>query len=203
MKKLLTLTILFLFAFATISQAQFVIGGGIGFSDKNTKDEPSGDVNKHTTINVVPRLGYIFGDNWAGIEIGINSTTHESTDGRKDKTNLTTIAPFFRHNFLKANNMGIWMEAQAGVVLGKSDYDGTDYAKYTGFGAGIRPGVIFYVTNNLSFEASFGQFAFRQLKNENPDDSGIHSTDTEFGLNLNGDTFLFGVNYSFGGSEDK
>jgi hypothetical protein len=203
MKKILVITALFLLTFITVSHAQFVIGGNIGFSANNTKAEPTGDTHKITTINMVPRFGYIFGDNWAGIEVGINSSTHENTDLGKDKTNLTTIAPFFRHNFINANNMGVWLEAQAGVVFGKSDQDGTDYAKYTGFGAGIRPGVIFYVTESLSFEASFGRLAFRQMKNANPNDSSINSTNSEFGLNLNGDTFLFGVNYSFGGASEK
>jgi len=203
MKKILTLTALFLFAFTTMTKAQFVLGGNIGFSSNTSKDEPSGDERKSTSINLVPRLGYIFGDNWAGLEVGFNSSTQEGPTGLKNTTNLTTIAPFFRHNFVNANNMGVWLEAQAGMTFGKSEFDGTETSKFSGFGAGLRPGVIFYVTDHLSFEASFGRLAFSQLKEEDPDNSDNSTTDTDFGFELNGSTFLFGVNYSFGGgSED-
>jgi len=203
MKKVLTLTTLFMFAFATMSQAQLVLGGNIGFSTNTEKDKPSGDEHKTTTLDLVPRLGYIFGNNWAGLEVGINSTNHTDASDRETKNTLTTIAPFFRHNFLNVNNMGIWLEAQAGAVFGKSEYDGTETAKLSGFGAGIRPGVIFYVGDHLSFEASFGRLGFSQMKSEDPDDSDISVTDTNFGLNLNGNTFLFGVNYSFGRGKDE
>lgn len=199
MKKILTLSAIFFFAFSTMTQAQFVLGGNIGFSTDKVTDEPSGDERKSTTINLVPRLGYIFGNNWAGIEVGINSTTSEDAAGVEEKISLTTVAPFFRHNFVNANNMGIWLEAQAGAVFGKSEYDGDETAKYTGFGAGLRPGVIFYVGNHLSFEASFGRLGFTQLKIADPDDSDLNTTFSDFGLELNGDTFLFGVNWSFGG----
>ncbi len=199
MKKVFTLTALLIFALATLSQAQFVIGGNIGFSTGKFKVEPSGTESKSTSINLVPRLGYIFGNNWAGLEVGINSFTLEDAAGRKNKTSLTTIAPFFRHNFVNANQMGVWLEAQAGAVFGKSEFDGTDTEKVSGFGAGVRPGVIFYVSNKLSFEASFGNLAFSSLKSESPTDSSFNETSTDFGLNLNGGTFLFGVNWMMGG----
>ncbi|MDO8365190.1 MAG: outer membrane beta-barrel protein [Saprospiraceae bacterium] len=202
MKKVLTFTALFIFACATVTQAQFVLGGNIGFSTNTIKDEPSGDEHKTTSLNLIPRLGYIFGDNWAGLEVGINSIMHTDDSDRETKTTLTTVAPFFRHNFLNVNNMGIWMEAQAGAIFGKSEFDGTETAKFTGFGAGIRPGVIFYVGDHLSFDVSFGRLAFSQMKSEDPNDSDNNTTDTDFGLNLNGENFLFGVNWSFGGGSD-
>ncbi|MFN0176122.1 MAG: outer membrane beta-barrel protein [Saprospiraceae bacterium] len=199
MKKVYTLMALCLFGFSALVQAQFVLGGNIGFTTGKTTDEPAGDEHKSTDLNLVPRLGYIFGNNWAGLEVGISSSTHEDPAGREDKISLTTVAPFFRHNFVNNNNMGIWLEAQAGALFGKSETDGDETAKISGFGAGLRPGVIFYVGNHLSFEASFGRLGFTQSKWEDPDDSDINIKNTEFGLELNGTTFLFGANWTFGG----
>ena len=222
MKNLFTLTTLFFFGLVVQTNAQFLIGGNVGFSSMKETDELAGvkEESKSTAITFIPRLGYVFGDYWAGIDVGLTSIKSEQPDFPSgttvDKLNLISISPFFRFIKKPTDNMGIWLEAQAGAAFGKDESDGRDQNKYSVIHAGIRPGVIFYIGNNLSFEASFGRLGFNQTTTTDADNSDSKTTNSNFGLSLNNNSFdigfigdnlsitsgfLFGVNWTFGAAE--
>lgn len=223
MKKVLTLAAFYL-VFITMSQAQFVLGGNIGFNSAKLTDEFAGDKSEATVTNVtlIPRLGYAFGDFWAGLDVGISNLKYEEED-YNSKLNLVNVSPFFRYTKKPTENFGVWIEGQAGFQFGKAEDDGEESAKYSGINAGIRPGVIFFIGDHLSFEASFGRLGFSSTTVTDPDDSDNKTTISNVGLSLNGNGidltsltfldesptslvggFLFGVNYTFGGgSGDK
>lgn len=215
MKNLITFCTLFLFGLSTQLNAQFLVGGNIGFNtSKNTSERGSDESeSKSTIISVIPRLGYVFGDNWAGLDAGVMNMKSESPgfpSGTDENTaNLISITPFFRHIQKPTENFGIWIEAQAGAAFGKTQNNGEDDAKISAFGAGIRPGVIFFIGEHLSFEASFGRLGFNQTTVTDANDSDIKDTTSEFGLSLNNNGigisplgvissgFTFGVNWMF------
>lgn len=215
MKKIITLTTLLALGMFTQANAQFILGGNIGFNSSKETDEvgSSKEEYKSTTITVMPRLAYGFGNNWAGLDVGIMTQSSESprfpSGTNESKSNLINVAPFFRHIQKPTDNFGIWIEAQAGVGFGKSEVNGTETGKISAFGAGIRPGVIFFIGDHLSFEASFGRLGFNQTTFTDANDSNNKETYSDFGLNLNNNgigisalgvinsSFLFGANWSF------
>lgn len=214
MKKIFNLTAILALGLITQLNAQFILGGNIGFNSQTEKAEfgSNSEESKSTTVSFMPRLTYGFGNNWAGLEAGIMTQSSEFPvfEGTREvKSNLINIAPFFRHIQKPTDNFGIWIEAQAGFGFGKSETDGTEDGKISSFGAGVRPGVIFFIGDHLSFEASFGRLGFTQTTFSDPNNSDIKETYSDFGLNLNNNGigisalgvinsgFLFGVNWSF------
>ncbi len=221
MKKFFTLTTFFFFGLSALVHAQFLVGGNIGFSSQKSTDETGNNKveSKFTSVTVIPRLGYVFGNNWAGLDVGLTSFKSESPDfpsgTTEDKLNLISINPFFRFIKKPTDNMGIWLEASAGASFGKSQRDGEDDEKYNIIQAGLRPGVIFFIGDHLSFEASFGRLGFTQTTVTDAQDSNDKIKDSNFGLSLNSNNFvlgnlgenlilssgfLFGVNWTFGGA---
>jgi len=215
MKHLLTLTTLFVLGLFTQANAQFILGGNIGFNAQKETNEVGSDKEetKSTTITVVPRLAYVMGNNWVGLDVGITNNTTKfpgfNNNTIEQKTNLISVNPFFRHIQKPTENFGIWVEAQAGVGFGKAQIDGRDTENVSVFGASLRPGVIFFIGNHLSFEASFGRLGFSQTTVTDADNSDNKDITSDFGLNLNNNGiginalgvinsgFLLGVNWLF------
>ncbi len=160
MKKFLTLSAIFFFACLTMTQAQFILGGNIGFSSQKQVYDFDGDESeiKLTNLTLIPRFGFAFGDFWAGLDVGISSLKAEEEEFDYEfKSSVTTVSPFIRYIKKPTENFGVWVEGQAGFSFGKSEEDGEDLAKYAGINIGLRPGVIFFINDMLSFEASFGR----------------------------------------------
>lgn len=211
MKKFLTVLTLLLLAFSTKVSAQFIVGGNLGFSAQKDTREFGGSKteDKTTTITVIPRLAYSFGNNWAGLDVGITNAKYAPENEPENIANFITVSPFFRHIQKPTENFGIWIEGQVGATFGKNKYNGEDANEIFSFGAGIRPGVIFFIGSHLSFEASFGRLGYSRTSVTDPNDSDYKDTSEEFGLSLNNNGigisplglisngFLFGVNWAF------
>lgn len=214
MKKI---TLLALFcALTTCLSAQFLLGGQLNFSSIKSKEDGGGDDDESSTtlITVMPRLAYASGNLWYGLDAGvslINEKDEFLNETNESKTTIANIAPFIRYTKRPVDDLGIWIEGQAGASFGSRKNDAGDkVAKYTGFNIGLRPGVIFFIGEHLSFEASFGRLGFTSFTTENPNDSDDKETLTQVGLILNGNSILldetaltisngfqFGVNWLF------
>lgn len=197
------LSFAFLMAFAFSAAAQFILGGQFGLNTTQNKihtGSTSTETNKSSTLTILPRVAYGFGNTWAGLDVGFEYSHSVSPNfpGGNDITNtsLFEVAPFVRFIKKPADNIGLWAEAQINAAFGGAEVNGRQTSKVAQFGAGIRPGVIFFMGDHLSFEASFGRFGFLSTRNTDPDNSDNYSTNNNFGLSLNG-TFLFGVNWAF------
>lgn len=226
MKKILFLSAMLFLGLNNLLQAQFIIGGNIGISAQKYIQEDGGDKQeaKITNVTLIPRLGYAFGNFWAGIDVGNTSVKVDQPDFGGNQTaykvNLTNVGPFFRYIKKPTENFGIWVEGQAGFTFGKSEEDNLDVAKYSGINVGLRPGVIFMIGKHLTFEASFGRLGFTQTTITDANDSNQKETSSEFGLSMNNNSFnlssiyfledfplvlsngfLFGANWTFGGSK--
>ncbi|GEM_PF-2060606 len=225
MKKTYTLIVLCLFSFSAFVQAQFILGGNIGFSAQKETFDSGGDEEeiKLTNLTLIPRFGYAFGDFWAGLDVGISSLKVVGPENDFDfKSSVVSVSPFIRYIKKPNEHFGVWVEGQAGFSFGKSESDGDDLAKYAGINIGLRPGVIFYISEKLSFEASFGRLGFSQTTVEDAEDSDYKVTTSEIGFSANNNGidlaplfyfendepqflkfntgFMFGVNLMFGGA---
>lgn len=203
-------------AFALVAQAQFLLGGQFNFSSIKDKEEGGIEDSEETITNitVMPRLAYVNSDMWYGIDGGVTLIKDKFEAGGQSsetKSTLASVAPFFRWVKRPVDNLGLWVEVQAGASFGsEEDEDGNKTAELSGFGVGVRPGVILFVGQHLSFEASFGRLGYRSVTMKNPDDSNDKETISQFGLMLNDNSltlndallnvsggFTFGANWMF------
>lgn len=190
MKKLSFLFALMLFI-AAQAKSQFLVGGNMSITSQNHISKSAIDETKSTltTATILPRFGFITGNNWVGFEAGVTTLKLENPDfnneNSTDKLNLISISPFYRFIKKPTENMGIWLEAQGGVSFGSEKYNDEEISEYNGFSLGIRPGIIFYIGNHLSFEASFGRVGYNQIKVTSKANSDISETSSKLGFSLN------------------
>lgn len=137
MKKIVLTIALAAFAFA--ANAQFVIGGQIGFNTNGgngwtsntvgtTTTEYAVPADGHTNLVIAPKFGYNINPQMhVGIVLGFTSNTtkdyrvfrtyytrHKDFEGwEKTTTTGFYIAPYFRFSFLNANRLTFFAEAQA------------------------------------------------------------------------------------------
>lgn len=214
MKKI---SLLVLFAtIATTVSAQFLLGGQFNIS--SVKDKSKGGSNDTeqtaTIVMLMPRLAKVSGNMWYGIDAGLTLASNKYGYGNsssKSSTTIFNVAPFLRYIKRPVENIGIWIEGQAGHSFGSSkNDDGEKTAQYTGFNVGVQPGVVFYIGNHLSFEASFGRLGYITASIADPDNSSDKTTTSQVGLILNNNalmleetiaglsnSFQFGVNWLF------
>lgn len=191
------LLVLLFAASATFAQAQFIASGQFDIASQKYKVSGSGssEESSRTAMTLIPRLAYSFGDIWAGIDIGISNVTDKDPNfsGGTDEDKYSTFfaGPFVRFIKRPSDRMGVWAELQAGFGSGKSTNNGQDDTKFNTLSAGIRPGVIFFISDHLSFEASYGRLGFSSVTTK---DAGANPTDAEntftnFGLSLNSNNY--------------
>ena len=121
MKKLF-ITIAFVAA-AFFAQAQLFVGGSLGFN--STKDPLHyqgnvANVEKVTTISVLPTVGFMFADNMGvGADFGMVYTKEKPATGDDVKTTEFVIAPFFRYVFAEVDNFTFYGDLKADLKFGK------------------------------------------------------------------------------------
>jgi hypothetical protein len=185
MKKLF-LGLLLLAGILNTTQAQVILSGSYGF------DFIQSEGDSESSFRLIPRIGYAKGNWVGGLDVGfVRTKTIDDATVR-----VTQVGPFLR--YIKKTNdfMGIWGEAQVGGAFGRTTENDVELGRSTTFSSSIRPGVIFFFGQHLSFEASFGSVGF-STTNYNPAASDDNSRISEFGLNLGGSNILLGVNYMF------
>ncbi|HLP94469.1 MAG TPA: outer membrane beta-barrel protein [Saprospiraceae bacterium] len=221
MKKLILFLLIVFGVMSFQANAQFLVGGNLGFSKYQDHDDQgtNEDETTFTSFTLIPRLGYAFGNSWAGLDAGITSLKIEATgfEDYSSTINLTTINPFYRYIQKPTDNFGIWIEGQAGATFGKDKVADVVQTNYFGLNFGLRPGIIFYFGKKLTFEASFGSFGFSKITATSEADSNNKETVTNFGLGINNTSgilqlysnnapnytpgFQFGVNWMFNSGE--
>lgn len=119
-----------------------------------------------------------------GLGLGYTSTKV----GNADAVDAFVVAPVARK---------YWSINDKFFIFGQADVPLTFYDGATGYGFNLRPGVDFFVSNKLTFEATFGQFGYNAVKPENGDAVGT----TTLGFNSGGAGLLgglqFGIKYLF------
>lgn len=184
MKKFL-MTIAAVFA-AVNMNAQFFVGGGIGFASYDDGTESK------TSFKFMPEVGYVLDENMAvgvtfGYEQGYVSSGINSQSGSGDFPKTFSVAPYLRYSFAKFGPVSVFADGQ----LSYKNIDRDAY-KENAFGLGILPGIAVSLTPELSFVSHLGYLGYNQVK---ADSDGAKAR-SSVGLNLtNG--LSFGLYYNF------
>lgn len=202
MKKLL-LSVAALMAFTAVSAQETTTGSG--FSDGDTfltgslgySSTKTGDA-KVNEFTVSARLGFFVTSNIAigpqltylsGTSTEINPITGDDMDV---DTSAFEAGAFGRYYFTPARNFSFFGQLQLAYVTAKTESDFGDI-KADGFGFELAPGVSYFVSDHIAFEATFGVLGYNTVK---PDVDGAESTDT-FEIGADFTQINFGMVYKF------
>lgn len=203
MKKIL-LSAAAVIAFAFNAQAQETTGvtgfsegdvfmtGSVGFGTTKNGD------NKTDQFNISPKAGYFVTSNIAiGAQIGYISQTQtvDAEFGQVDvDTNSFTVGAFGRYYFTPARNFSFFGQLGVDYVTSKTETEGVPgESKNNGFNVGLAPGVSYFVSEHIAFEATFGFLGYNTSK---PDVDGAESTDS-FNIGFDLTNINFGIVYKF------
>ena len=166
-------------AMATTMNAQYYIGGGIGYSHLKVDGE------KTNTFKILPEVGYNIDDTWTvGAQVGY---TYSKNDGVK--TTGFTIAPYLRNTFVK------WEKVNVFCDLGlEYDYTKTGSVKTNTYGVGLFPGLAVNLNDKLSFVTKVGALSYAHAKAKS---GGYSAKADEFNIGLDGSSLSFAVYYNF------
>lgn len=205
MKKIL-LSAAAVIAFAFNAQAQETTGvtgfsegdvfmtGSVGFGTTKNGD------NKSDQFNISPKAGYFVTSNIAiGAQIGYTSTTTSVENplgpGSVDQdTDSFSVGAFGRYYFTPARNFSFFGQLGVDYVTNKTEVEGLPgESKDNGFNIGLAPGVSYFVSEHIAFEATFGFLGYNTSK---PDFDGAESTDS-FNIGFDLTNINFGIVYKF------
>jgi len=205
MKKIL-LSAAAIIAFAFTAQAQEIapttgfsegdvfITGSVGFGTTKTGDF------KTDQFTISPKAAYFVTSNIAiGAQIGYTSATttipNPFGDGSVDQdTNSFAVGAFGRYYFTPARNFSFFGQLGVDYVTAKTEIEGVPgESKTNGFNVGLAPGVSYFVSDHIAFEATFGFLGYNTSK---PDVDGAESTDS-FEIGVDFTNIQFGMVYKF------
>lgn len=213
MKKLF-ITIAFVAA-AMFANAQFFVGGGLGFTTEGGKTKLSGngvtleaDAPKAMDFQLVPTIGFMFNDNMGvGLDLGFGFSK-EVTDNLEDPqmgkyketTKVTTIAfaPFFRYVFAEVDNFKFYCDAKLAYASSKPKVKDefkdqnlaveADGPKMSAFAFGVIPGIQYNFTDHISINAKLNLLSLGYTTAKYTlEDGGTKYTETnnQFGFGVN------------------
>ncbi len=207
MKKIL-MTIAAAFV-ATAMNAQFYVGGSLGFNSGKTTNEVSvagtttSTDSKATTFTIAPEVGMMLSDNMAiGVSLGFGTGKTEPTSSTTIKSNEFEIAPYFRYIFAKWGDVSLFADAQFAVATGKDKTEVTSGGtttsteiKNNGLSFSVAPGISYQASEKVNFVAKLGNgLGYWHQKSE----AGSTTVKTNtFGFNANTLELSFGMYYNF------
>ncbi len=207
MKKLLLIAILFAGTIVmgqekeeklTLKKGTWSLGGEIAFSTANSElPNISTEKNKFTSFNVSPKVGYFISSN---LEIGLGSgysySKNEDINLNSTKNNSYSVFPYVKKYIPLHKNFSFFLQGEARYSVSESDYNNNlNTGSGNTFFAGIRPGIVYFFTENLAMQANIGALGYTTSKFKS--EGVVESTSNSFSFNLNSSNLLFGFSYYF------
>lgn len=219
MKKIILTLALMAFAFG--ANAQFVIGGNIGFSHDADYDDNYTALygsQANTDITILPKVGYQLNDDMqVGAQLGWNYNYTRMYAGADDSytsrpRNSIMISPYFRYNLLKWKKFNVFCEAAINFELGLeskthtfvngSEVTGSPVKNgdnFTSFGIGVVPGLNYAFSKNFSMDIyiNLASIYWNATSYDGHADHawGFGANMSEQTLNAHLNNFLIGFNY--------
>ena len=206
-----------LFLVATTSQAQFsqgtkTVGGGIGFETTTSPGDYGFGYFKdyrHSSFKLNLAGGYLLQDNLeAGLNLGVlseqekgkvlNGYNGSPSDEYESKRNTFSIGPYARYYHPITDVVGLFGQLGFNVGVGGRSHKPTGLSnareyRIRSFDAGIRPGIILMVNENLGLEAMVGYIGYSQKAEGDKDNyENSKTVNNSFQANFNLSTVSFG-----------
>ena len=152
--------------------------GGMTTGVVYTKD---GD-RKTLSFGLAPEFGYFISDRFAvGLGAGFNYFSDKQGDNDAVGTIIWGVNPYARFYPVKVDRFGLYL--QLGVNYVSRKREGSDATNL--FSVGITPGISYYLSERVAIHATFGFLGYTHLGKEKD----------AFGLNLDGNTLIFGLTF--------
>lgn len=178
-------------------------GGALNFTvnwDKDVVGNTTTEGPTRTNLTIMPMGGMFLDDNLAiGAGIGFTRQSVKRTVGGTETVNsqnIFRVAPFARY-YMSADQAGLF--AHVGLDLGfggtktKTGGTVTDGPGILTMEIGLRPGIYYYLTPNLSIDARFGFIGYSLYREKDANDNKL--IDSTFSLRLDARAFNFGLYY--------
>lgn len=168
-------------AMATTMNAQWYVGGSVGFGSVKHGDSES-------TYKFIPEVGYNLNDQWAvGVAFGYQKGDASFGNGNESinqdvLTETFTVSPYARYTVTSSDAVSVFVD---GGIDYKSIKDNGSV-----FGIGLRPGIAVKASDKLSFVAHLGFVGYENYSPKHGDSSNA------FGLDLSNNV-SFGLYYNF------
>ena len=155
--------------YAQISKGSILLGGGIGYSNQENKQEGSTVESKTSNFYISPAIGIAVKENLiVGGDLSFSSQMQEN--GSNETTNKYYGAGIYMRKYLAvASRFYIFGQGR----IGGNIFDGentqvTDFisnSKGYNINAGIYPGISFQVNKKLHLETGFNNLVYLQYEN--------------------------------------
>ena len=201
MKKILLMAA---FAVATLTaNAQFYIGGSLGFNSSSDKYNAAPTEITTSAITIAPEVGYTLNEKWGiglAFDVAFNNNKRE-TAGTSVENNSTTIGvkPYARYQALQWGKANIFVDG--GINFGMTSRK--DWKSSMDLGVFVTPGIAYQISDCISIVGKINNlFAFGFHKDDVPDVAGTPDAPTRINANLAASGFnvgalSFGVFYTF------
>ncbi|WP_354302778.1 outer membrane beta-barrel protein [Pedobacter sp. UYP1] len=215
MKKLVTLAMLSAFALAANAQTEkgkTIVGGSIGYFNEKSNDNAMD--SKHSSLTLLPSIGYFVKDNLAlGLGIGYSRLTSQSSEktqyllSQKNTTDYFMVSPFVRHyinisdQFKFFSQLSVpmkWgnLESATGTTSPAVSVAPASNSKTTSIGVNIEPGFAYFPTKRIGIQLSLEGLSYAWNKTENKNSNEV-SKNNAFNLGTNFFAPKIGIQFHF------
>ncbi len=194
----------------TIEKGTWRLGGDVSFGildiTRNNANNPTNIDDKTRRFNFSPMLGYSLKDNLiVGVGLVTNYSISESSSrevGFESIENTSAslgFRPFIRGYRALGNRLAFYWQAEASYSRVWYEYQSENSSKTKNNGksvfVGARPGVSFFASKKIAFEASFGAIGYSYYEAKGENNWDIKNNRFEFSLDAS--ELLFGLAYYF------
>ncbi len=192
---------------ASAQKGGILLYGNFGFSSSSNKFDNGFTTSKDITTTLVfsPGIGYALSDNMiVGLNLGITSVTSKPDGGSNSTTSTFMAGPFLRYTQKMGDIFSFYGQANLSYVGGKRDdsYSGGTF-KRSGVDFNVTPNIGIAVGKGWGLNFGFGELGFSSITEKDDDNDDAKTTNSDFGLNLNGSTLRWGVSYMFNCGSSK
>lgn len=192
--------------YGQISKGTYTFGGNINLTSSNqeTNSPPNSANTDNFSFTFAPRVGYFVSDNISmGVSLGFSqsSTKYSTSAGSTQDTENTTtsFSPSLFARFHKPLNEQLYLFIEPSIQLstGTQKYtfnDVTTETDITSFGVGVRPGIAWFITNQMGLQLTTGNLSYSKMK-RSPEDSDDEITNSNFNLNMALSSFTVGIQF--------
>lgn len=149
----------------------------VNFIDGDTFSESFSSSNKNLAFSFMPKVGYAINKNLIlGLGVGYNysesdseSLSNESMSSNKSTVNTIAVFPYVKKFFPISKNLAFNLQGETRFSLSKGNFDSTsinDESSSESFFIGIRPGINYFLSENILLQANFGSLGYQYTSSE-------------------------------------